>query len=484
MTIELEESKKNSKIINSDVIKKTKKVSRKKTVDIKHVARKLIMSWKQASEKQTITWREIAPIIDSIDYLSSHWKNDERLKNVEPIAIEIVKKINKVHAELNLRVFGMNRLRMITDEFLEVLKNSENNTPKTSTIHNKEDQNNSDPSSISVVNDTTNSENTLLSSDKLKKLIASLIQLSELLKVESEENNTNTHLQPVTSSHKQKSKKRNIFSGFFSSSSSSQKQSNSQNDSNTNISSSTMSNSSSSKGYTSTSSKHHSNSSDMSSNITSIPNSMNTNSVNSYQNDYRSNIVSEWQEYTRKFVEPSALFKVCKCYLNAMPSAIPEMAQVLGQNWVCIANEISVSLWNVLRKREDDLASSLIFLTLYKHGSSEIIERAINTIGSQLPEYLVVRLKIALNIKKESELTNEQLMMLQSDYEDILNAKKVSVSAPVTPSSDESKRFSNRKSQSFKKNDKKSSNKLNKEKKSSSSSDTEEPLSFAEMLAM
>jgi len=102
--------------------RKVKKSSKRRVNDVKHVSRKLIMAWKLASEHQSITWKEIAPIIDSVEYLSSHWKNDERLKSIEPVAVDIVSQVNKIHLELNLRVFGMNRLRIITEEFLNLLK--------------------------------------------------------------------------------------------------------------------------------------------------------------------------------------------------------------------------------------------------------------------------------------------------------------------------------------------------------------------------
>jgi len=102
--------------------RKVKKTSKRRGNDVKHVSRKLIMAWKLASEHPNITWKEVAPIIDSVEFLSSHWKNDERLKSIEPVAIDIVNQVNKIHLELNLRVFGMNRLRIITEEFLNLLK--------------------------------------------------------------------------------------------------------------------------------------------------------------------------------------------------------------------------------------------------------------------------------------------------------------------------------------------------------------------------
>jgi len=102
--------------------RKIKKSSKRRASDVKHVSRKLIMAWKMASEHQNITWKEVAPIIDSVEFLSSHWKSDERLKAIEPVAVDIVSQVNKIHLELNLRVFGMNRLRIISEEFLNLLK--------------------------------------------------------------------------------------------------------------------------------------------------------------------------------------------------------------------------------------------------------------------------------------------------------------------------------------------------------------------------
>ncbi len=107
---------------NSSGNRKIKKSSKRRPSDVKHVSRKLIMAWKSASEHQNITWKEVAPIIDSVEFLSSHWKNDERLKSIEPVAVDIVSQVNKIHLELNLRVFGMNRLRIISEEFLNLLK--------------------------------------------------------------------------------------------------------------------------------------------------------------------------------------------------------------------------------------------------------------------------------------------------------------------------------------------------------------------------
>ncbi|OUM63090.1 hypothetical protein PIROE2DRAFT_67420, partial [Piromyces sp. E2] len=143
-----------------------------------------------------------------------------------------------------------------------------------------------------------------------------------------------------------------------------------------------------------------------------------------------------------------------------------------------------MSLWNILKKREDDLASSLIFLTLYKHGSHEIIERAINTIGSQLPHYLYVRLEYALKIKEFEQLTKEEQQMLDSNYipEEIQQQQQLPTS-PISPSVKSLHKKSNsdltaKKIGSTTKNDKKKRN-----SSSSNKSDSgDEPLSFADML--
>jgi len=466
--------------------RKVKKTSKRRANDVKHVSRKLIMAWKLASEQQNITWKEIAPIIDSVEYISSHWKSDDRLKSIEPVAVEIVSQVNKIHLELNLRVFGMNRLRIITEEFLNLLQQEreafieEINAKKNKTT---EENTNQDsvaipPPSPSTLTDTSNIDinainlkaesTTEKEPEKVKKseksnrspeelldrLINSLIQLDDLLN----EPNEVTPISSATSSpkpsnayltppQKHKPKKRNLFSGFFGSS---QKQ--------------TMTNSSS-------------NSSLNNSEINS--NSSNLNGLEVYKN----NIVSEWQEYTRKFVEPNYLFKVCKCYLAANPSAIPLRASLIGQNWICVANEISMSLWNILKKREDDLASSLIFLTLYKHGSPEVIERAINTIGSQLPEHFYVRLEYALKIKEYDDFTKEEQLMLDSNYQ--IPDDTRNQSQPPSPSTSSMHKKSN---SDFSGKGIGLTSKKDKKKKrnsySAKSESSDEQLSFADMLAM
>ncbi|ORX81643.1 hypothetical protein BCR32DRAFT_244759 [Anaeromyces robustus] len=469
--------------------RKVKKSSKRRANDVKHVSRKLIMAWKLASEQQNITWKEIAPIIDSVEYISSHWKTDERLKSIEPVAVEIVSQVNKIHLELNLRVFGMNRLRIITEEFLNLLQqertafleeiNAKKN--KTTTEENtNQDSTTIPPPSPSTLTDNSNIDiNTInlkaestteKESEKVKKseknnrsqeelldrLINSLIQLDELLN----EPNENTPISSTTGSpkpsnayltppQKHKPKKRNLFSGFFGSS---QKQSVSTSSSNSSLNNSETSSNSS-------------------------------NNNNHGLEVYKNNIVSEWQEYTRKFVEPNYLFKVCKCYLAANPSAIPLRASLIGQNWICVANEISLSLWNILKKREDDLASSLIFLTLYRHGSPEVIERAINTIGSQLPEHFYVRLEYALKIKEYDDFTKEEQLMLDSNYQ-IPDDTKVP-SQPPSPTTSSMHKKSN---SDFDGKRNGSTSKKDKKKKhtsySTKSESSDEQLSFADMLAM
>jgi hypothetical protein len=440
------------------------------------------MAWKLASEHPNITWKEVAPIIDSVEFLSSHWKNDERLKSIEPVAIDIVNQVNKIHLELNLRVFGMNRLRIITEEFLNLLKRERDEFIEKTKEKPKEPEEDTNqeqasevtsqaPTSPSTSDNSKGEINLEINTEKteepkkveskplrskeelLDRLILSLKQLYSLLNEPAETPSSPGPNSPrpagsyLSPPQKHKAKKRNIFSGFFSSSD---------------------------KKQTSSSSNSSSlNSPEMS--TTSIPSGLEV---------YKNNIVSEWQEYTRKFVEPNYLFKVCKCYLAANPSAIPEKASLIGQNWICVANEISMSLWNILKKREDDLASSLIFLTLYKHGSQEIIERAINTIGSQLPHYLFVRLEYALNIKEFEQLTKEEQQMLDSNYVPPEEIQQTPTS-PISPSVKSLHKKSN--SDLSTKKSGSTNNKNDKKKRNSSSvkSDSgDEPLSFADMLAM
>jgi len=498
----------------TDSHKKFKKSSKRRSNDVKHVSRKLIMAWKLASEHPgTITWKEIAPVIDSVEYLSSHWKSDDRLKDIEPVAVEIVSQVNKIHMELNLRVFGMNRLRIITEEFLNLLKRDrdefikdtkENNndestenelpsSPSTSAVTDSksEDINDSNINTEKVENNgktenIENIENTgktekaektekpektdkiekkektekskksdskplRSKEDLLDRLISSLTQLYNLLNEPADI----TPLSSAPSSPKpaapylsppprHKPKKRNIFSGFFSS----DKKQNSSNNSSNTVNSPELAASTATSGL----------------------------------EVYKNNIVSEWQEYTRKFVEPNYLFKVCKCYLAANPNAIPPKALLISQNWICVANEISMSLWNILKKREDDLASSLIFLTLYKHGSPEIIERAITTIGSQLPEHFYVRLEYALKLKEFNQLTKEQQLMLDSNYKpsEIQPQNASPVAPPITTLHKKNNSEAPKRTSSTSKKDKKSKhNSL-----SVKSEGSDEQLSFADMLAM
>jgi len=468
--------------------RKVKKTSKRRANDVKHVSRKLIMAWKLASEQQNITWKEIAPIIDSVEYISSHWKTDERLKSIEPVAVEIVSQVNKIHLELNLRVFGMNRLRIITEEFLNLLQQERTSfieeinakKSKTTTEENVNQDSIAIPPSPSTLTDNSNIDINTINlkaesttekepakvkkleksnrspEELLDRLINSLIQLDDLLN----EPNEVTPLSSTTSSpkpsnayltppQKHKPKKRNLFSGFFSSS---QKQ-----------------------GMVTSGSSSSLNNSETSSNS--------SNSNFHGLEVYKNNIVSEWQEYTRKFVEPNYLFKVCKCYLAANPSAIPLRASLIGQNWICVANEISMSLWNILKKREDDLASSLIFLTLYKHGSPEVIERAINTIGSQLPEHFYVRLEYALKIKEYEDFTKEEQLMLDSNYQIPDDTK--AQSQPPSPSTSSlhkksNSEFSGKRTGSTSKKDKK----MKHSSYSVKSESSDEQLSFADMLAM
>jgi len=411
--------------------KKYKKSSKRRSNDVKHVSRKLIMAWKLASEHPgTITWKEIAPVIDSVEYLSTHWKNDDRLKDIEPVAIEIVSQVNKIHMELNLRVFGMNRLRIITEEFLNLLKSDRDTFIKDTNEKAKNGEESVEtevppsPSTVTdnkseineAINDKTSEKNEKTKKSETKsirskeelldKLINSLTQLFNLLNepaditalssAPSSPRPSNTH---ISQPPKHKSKKRNLFSGFFSSSDKKQSSNNSSNNSSN----------------------------------TTLNSQETTANTNTGLEVYKNNIVSEWQEYTRKFVEPNYLFKVCKCYLAANPSAIPPRASLIGQNWICVANEISMSLWNILKKREDDLASSLIFLTLYKHGSPQIIERAITTIGSQLPEHFYVRLEYALKLKEFDQFSKEQQLMLDSNYKPPEPQIQTPVTTPSTP---------------------------------------------------
>lgn len=451
--------------------RKIKKSSKRRASDVKHVSRKLIMAWKMASEHQNITWKEVAPIIDSVEFLSSHWKSDERLKAIEPVAVDIVSQVNKIHLELNLRVFGMNRLRIISEEFLNLLKRERDafikdtkekekekekeKNEEVDTETNQEKQTNEtglltadNKSEVATLSsaESTNEAKSKKSSSKanrtteelLDRLITSLTQLHKLL-TEPTNPTDNAPTPPISpkppvatlTPQKQKPKKRNIFSGFFNND---KKQSSS-----------------------STNSSH-----------------LYTDSDSGYEL-YKNNIVSEWQEYARKFVEPNYLFKVCKCYSAANPNAIPAKASLIGQNWICIANEISVQLWNILKKKEDDLASSLIFLTLYKHGSQEIIERAISTIGSQLPPHFYVRLEYALKIKEYEQLTKEEQHMLESNY-----VPENQIQPPPSP---------NPFLISYKKNNletssKNSVSKKDKKKKSDKEDDDDEPLTFADMLSM
>ncbi|ORX59083.1 hypothetical protein BCR36DRAFT_579719 [Piromyces finnis] len=446
--------------------RRIKKASKRRGNDVKHVSRKLIMAWKLASEHPNITWKEVAPIIDSVEYISSHWKSDERLKDIEPVAIEIVQQVNKIHVELNLRVFGMNRLRIITEEFLNLLKkerdefvekSKEKKEKESEGVTNQEQsseiENSMNESSTEKNENTKKTESKPLRSkeDLIDRLILSLTQLYDLLNEPSDSVPSSGPNSPkatyITPQQKHKSKKRNLFSGFFSSDR-----------------------------------KQASSSSNTASSSINSP-ELSTSSIPSSLEVYKNNIVSEWQEYTRKYVEPNYLFKVCKCYLAANPTAIPEKASLIGQNWICVANEISVSLWNILKKREDDLASSLIFLTLYKHGSNEIIERAINTIGSQLPHYLYVRLEYALKIKEFEQFTKEEQQMLDSNYIPEELQQQIPAS-PISPSvkslhKKSNPDFSAKRSISLSKKDKKKHMSL-----STKSDGSDEPLSFADMLAM
>jgi len=408
------------------------------------------MAWKLASEKQgTISWKEIAPIIDSVEYLSSHWKNDERLKDIEPVAIEIVNHVNKIHLELNLRIFGMNRLRIITEEFLNLLKRDRDAFIKDTNEENKE----SEETEISTeIEQAKKSEYKPMRSkeDLLDRLINSLTQLYNLLNEPAEvaplslslPRPTNTN---VSSPPKHKTKKRNLFSNLFGSSD--KKQSSSSNSSSVSL--------------------HRSQSNPKSTTGLEI---------------YKNNIVSEWQEYTRKFVEPNYLFKVCKCYSLANPYAIPPKASLIGQNWICVANEISISLWNILKKREDDLACSLIFLTLYKHGTKQVIERTTSTIGSQLPEHIYVRLEYALKLKEYDQFSKKQQLMLDPNYKPLEEQllSPVSSTMPTTLHRKSKSEFTPNISLSRSKHDKK-----NKHNSLSIDNDGgDEQLSFADMLAM
>lgn len=456
--------------------RKVKKASKRRGNDVRHVSRKLIMAWKLASQYQNITWKEVAPMIDSVEFLSSHWKSDERLKSVEPVAIEIISQVNKIHLELNLRVFGMNRLRIITEEFLNLLKrerdefvekskeldvNQEQSSevgstsPSTAT-ENSKDEINIEPNTEKVeVTRKTRQKPLRTKEELLDRLILSLTQLYNLLNdpvdstpVSPRPNSPRPSGAYMSPPQKHKTKKRNLFSGFFSSSD--KKQSSSSSTTSSSINSPELS-------------------------TTSIPSGLEV---------YKNNIVSEWQEYTRKFVEPNYLFKVCKCYLAANPSAIPEKARLIGQNWICIANEISMSLWNILKKREDDLASSLIFLTLYKHGSREIIERATNTIGIQLPRYLYVRLEYALGLKEFEQFTKEEQQMLDINYvpEEIQQQQM-----PTSPISLSGKPLHKKSNPDIVKRNGSISSKKDKKKRNSTSvksDNSDEPLSFADMLAM
>ncbi|KAL6598166.1 hypothetical protein U3516DRAFT_644928 [Neocallimastix sp. 'constans'] len=473
------EKEKNTEVTTSttEKNKKYKKSTKRRSNDVKHVSRKLIMAWKLASEHPgAITWKEIAPVIDSVEFLSTHWKNDDRLKDIEPVAVEIVSQVNKIHMELNLRVFGMNRLRIITEEFLNLLKKDRDAFIKDTNEKTKNGEESvetevppspstvtDNKSEINDTNDTTIEKNekakksetksTRSKEELLDKLINSLTQLFKLLNepadvtplssAPSSPRPSNTH---ISQPQKHKSKKRNLFSGFFSSSSD-KKQSTNNNSSNNNS-------------------------------TTTLNNQETTTNTNTGLEVYKNNIVSEWQEYTRKFVEPNYLFKVCKCYLAANPSAIPPRASLIGQNWICVANEISMSLWNILKKREDDLASSLIFLTLYKHGSPQIIERAITTIGSQLPEHFYVRLEYALKLKEYDQFSKEEQLMLDSNYK----PPEIQIQTPVTPSTPTLGKNSISEishSGSTSKKDKKNNNSLAVKKE-----DDDEELSFADMLAM
>jgi len=449
------------------------KKSKRHGNDVKHVSRKLIMAWKLASEHPNITWKEISPIIDSVEFLSSNWKSDERLKNIEPVAVEIVSQVNKIHLELNLRVFGMNRLRVITEAFLNLLKSERDEFLEKSKTEAETEANQEQSSEIgsNVTSNTSASDNSkneinlqeqpsekkehtkkpLRTNEELiDRLISSLSKLYDLLNEPAENiplSSAPNSPKPsaISPPQKHKPKKRNIFSGFFSSSD---------------------------KKSSSSSTSSSINSPELS--TTSIPSGLEA---------YKNNIVSEWQEYTRKYVEPNYLFKVCKCYFAANPSAIPDKAKLIGQNWICVANEISMSLWNILKKREDDLASSLIFLTLYKHGSQEIIERAINTIGSQLPQHLFVRLEYALKIKEFEQLSKEEQQMLDSNYvpeepqpqQQLTNSPNID--SHVKKSSSTSKNDKNKHNSSSSKSDKD-------DKSEKEDSDNGEPLSFADMLAM
>jgi len=141
-----------------------------------------------------------------------------------------------------------------------------------------------------------------------------------------------------------------------------------------------------------------------------------------------------------------------------------------------------MSLWNILKKREDDLASSLIFLTLYKHGSPEIIERAITTIGSQLPEHFYVRLEYALKLKTLDQFSKEEQLMLDSNYKP--PEQQPQTISPVTPTITSLHKKTNseapKRTTSASKKDKK-----NKHNSLSAKSDgSDEQLSFADMLAM
>jgi len=454
----------------SGVNRKIKKSTKRRTSDVKHVSRKLIMAWKLASEHQNITWKEVAPIIDSVEFLSSHWKSDERLKSIEPVAVDIVSQVNKIHLELNLRVFGMNRLRIITEEFLNLLKQErdafikdlkEKEKAKNEELEAETNQENLIPadnksevttlssveSNNEVKNKKSSSRITRTPEELLDRLLNSLSQLYKLLNDPSPSTSSDStpsispkpSLVSIPPPPKPKQKKRNIFSGFFSSSDKKQSSSN-------NSSSSTLVNSENRPGS---------------------PSGLDL---------YKNNIFSEWQEYTRKFVEPNYLFKVCKSYLAAYPNAIPSKASLIGQNWICIANEISVSLWNILKKKEDDLASSLIFLTLYKHGSQEIIERAISTIGSQLPHHFYVRLEYALKIKEFDQFTKEEQLMLDGNY-----VPEYQQPQPPPPPSPIQHTTHKKSYQDL--NSKNSSSKKDKKKKTIDDDD-DEPLSFADMLAM
>jgi len=430
--------------------KKYKKSSKRRSNDVKHVSRKLIMAWKLASEHPgTITWKEIAPVIDSVEYLSSHWKNDERLKDIDPVAIEIVNQVNKIHLELNLRVFGMNRLRIITEEFLNLLKRERDAFIKDT---NEENKDSAETEASTETKQTNKSESKPLRSkeDLLDRLINSLTQLFNLLDEPAEitplskslPRPTNTY---VSSPPKHKTKKRNIFSNLFGSSDKKQSSNNSSNNSSN----------------------------------TTLNSQETTANTNTGLEVYKNNIVSEWQEYTRKFVEPNYLFKVCKCYSLANPYAIPPKASLIGQNWICVANEISTSLWNILKKREDDLACSLIFLTLYKHGKSQVIERTTSTIGSQLPEHIYVRLEYALKLKEFDQFSKEQQLMLDSNYKPPEPQIQTPVTTPSTPTLGKNNISEISHNGSTSKKDKKNKNSLTVKKE-----DDNEELSFADMLAM